>query len=206
MTNLAARATGFRTPELITAVYDAYSDWMSEFCKTNPDRLAGLTCLSPTDPNIAAAQLRRASELGLRGAEINVAAAVNPLYHKSWDVLWEAADETGLPISFHTVGLTPRGPKAEELEDYYWVVNGVMITLFQLAGGGVPYRNRLWRSSGPLSQPQIRAGRVWHSMDPLRAVSDGRRVQQAALSPGPEPATERILGSTGLFPLSRLST
>ena len=140
---------GLQDPELITAVYDAYSDWMSEFCKSYPDRLAGLTCLSPTDPNIAAAQLRRASELGLRGAEMNVAAAVNPLYHKSWDVLWEAADETGLPISFHTVGLTPRGPKAEEFNDYYWVVNGVMITLFQLAGAeyltGIVYGGALDR-------------------------------------------------------------
>ena len=94
----------------------------------------GLTCLSPNDPNIAAAQLRRASDLGLRGAEMNVASANDPLYHKNWDALWEAADETGLPISFHTVGIAPRSPKPEEVEDYHWVLNGLVITMFQLAG------------------------------------------------------------------------
>ena len=125
---------GIQDPEVITAVYDAYSEWMSGFCKSNPDRLVGLTCLSPNDPNIAAAQLRRAADLGLRGAEMNVASATDPLYHKNWDALWESADETGLPISFHTVGIAPRAPKPEEVEDYHWVLNGLVITMFQLAG------------------------------------------------------------------------
>ena len=125
---------GLHDQELVTAVYNAYSEWISEFCETSPDRFVGLTCLTPSDPQIAAGQMRRAAELGLGGAEINIGSAPNPLYHNSWDPLWEAASDTGLPISFHTVGLEPRMPKVEEFDDYKWVINGLFITMFQLAG------------------------------------------------------------------------
>ena len=126
---------GITDREVITEVYNIYNEWLADFCKTRPERLAGLACLNAHDPNLAAKQLRRASEIGLKGAEMNVAAAVDPIYHKNWDVLWAAADETGLPISFHTVGINTRKPKKSDFEDYNWMYLGVRLTNFQLSGG-----------------------------------------------------------------------
>lgn len=125
---------GISDPEVLTYVYDTYNEWAADFCRTNPNRFKGLACLNAHDPKVAARQMRRAAELGLKGAEMNVASAEEPIYQEEWDVLWDAASETGLPISFHTIGLAARYPKAENKEKYHWMVNALGITLFQLAG------------------------------------------------------------------------
>ena len=59
---------------------------------------------SPTDPQLAAAELRRAAKLGLRGGELAVSTAVVTALDRAWDDLWAASDECGMPISS-----TPRG-------------------------------------------------------------------------------------------------
>ena len=125
---------GITDSETITAVYDIYNEWVADFSKSSPNRLAALACLNARDPKIAAHQLRRAAELGLKGGEINVGSAAEPIYHEDWDVLWQASDETGLSIAFHTVGLNPRAPKVEDMEKYNWVYQTVHITQFQLSG------------------------------------------------------------------------
>ena len=125
---------GVTDPEAITAVYDIYNEWLAEFCKSSPDRFAGLACLNGNYPEKAANQLRHAARLGLKGAEMNVATALKPLYHSDWDSLWEAASEAGLPISFHTIGLSARLPEKSDFESYQWVYDGVDSALFQLAG------------------------------------------------------------------------
>ncbi len=125
---------GVTDPEAITAVYDIYNEWAADFSKAHPKRLVLLACLSAHDPEVAAGQLRRAAAMGLRGAEVSVAAARQPMYHRVWDVLWAAASETDLPVSFHTVGSTPKLPDESEMESYRTVYQGVYASLFQLAG------------------------------------------------------------------------
>jgi predicted TIM-barrel fold metal-dependent hydrolase len=125
---------GLTDPELIQTAYDIYNEWLADFCKSTPNRFKGLACLSGHDPKVAANQLRRAAEMGLSGAEMNVATAAAPIYQKEWDVLWDAASETGLPISFHTLGLVPRYPDAANRETYRWVSDGIGLGLFQLSG------------------------------------------------------------------------
>ena len=102
--------------EAMTEVYRIYNDWAADFCKSNPGRFRALACIPNHDPAEAAEELRRASGMGLRGADFAVASATKPMYHESWDVLWEAAEETRAPISFHTIGLNPRLPDPEEAE------------------------------------------------------------------------------------------
>jgi predicted TIM-barrel fold metal-dependent hydrolase len=94
-------------PELKLACVRAYNDWIAEFCSHSPDRLIGLAKVPTTSAEDAAAELRRcANELKLRGAVLDAwpsgsAVGGNP----ADDVFWEAANETGLPISMHfTVG------------------------------------------------------------------------------------------------------
>ena len=125
---------GIVDPELLATVYSTYNDWLADFCKGNPDRFVGLACITPHDPSLAAKQLRHAAEIGLRGVEMNVSAAVEPIYYRDWDVLWAASHETGLPISFHTVGLDTRRPKEADTETYKYESVGVVLCGFQLAG------------------------------------------------------------------------
>ncbi len=108
----------FDDPELTRYVYNVYYEWAAEFCNTNPGRWAALAPLCSHDPQAAAADLRTAAKLGLKGADFAVSIAVKPLYQQEWDVLWEAASECAMPVSFHfTVGMRPsiRQPDPEDL-------------------------------------------------------------------------------------------
>ena len=124
-------------PELTMVVFHIYNEWVADFRKSNPDRFAALACIPNHDPELAASELRRAAALGLRGADFAVATAVKPLYHPSWDVLWSAAAECNMPISFHTTGMRPREPDpadAAALDSFFRATN---LTMFQI--GGIEY-------------------------------------------------------------------
>ena len=125
---------GLADPDALAAVYDIYNEWASEFCQTNPSRLAALACITSHDPSVAARQLRRAADLGLKGAEMNVGSAGSPIYQDEWNELWQASGECNMPISFHTVGLNYRTPEGEENDRYESISLGLMYTLFQLSG------------------------------------------------------------------------
>ena len=134
-------ATGFSDdessisdPEIVTAVYDIYNAWTADFCKSNPERFAGLACISCHDPQVAARQLRQAAKLGLRGGELSVSNLARPIYQKDWDVLWATAAECRMPISFHAVGLPFRQPEESSKEEYQTITLGLTYTLFQLSG------------------------------------------------------------------------
>ena len=131
---LSASAFGITDPEVASLVFEIYNEWVAEFCKDMTSRFAGLACLSGNDPKVACKQLRRAAEIGLRGAELNVSTTIEPIYHRDWDILWATAAECRLPISFHTLGLPPRLPKEPDKDEYRWVSDGLSYTLFQLSG------------------------------------------------------------------------
>ena len=121
--------------ELKTEIFKIYNEWIADFCKTNPQRFAGLACIPNHDPKIAASELRRAAKLGLRGGEISVASMVKAVYQKDWDVLWAASHETGLPISFHTLEWWPRKiDDPTEAAAYDATYSSITVTMFQLSG------------------------------------------------------------------------
>ena len=119
--------------ELAGVVHQIYNDWISDFCKGNESRFAGLACLPNHDSVAAAKELRRASKLGLRGAEISVSTAAKPIYHRDWDVLWETAAELGMPISFHCRGLPARPPAPVDAERYGLEFKAVSSAVFELS-------------------------------------------------------------------------
>jgi predicted TIM-barrel fold metal-dependent hydrolase len=90
-------------PEIVPEVYRIYNTWLADFCKTHPDRYAGLACLPNTDAELAADEVRRAAKLGLKGGELAVSADITPLWDPHWEPLWEAAAACNMPISFHTL-------------------------------------------------------------------------------------------------------
>ena len=133
-TTSSSLSSGITGTEAVTALYDIYNEWAAEFCKSRPERLVALACLSPHDPEVAARQLYRAAETGLGGGEINVKSAHQPIYHRDWDVLWAAAAETGLPVSFHVLGASSRAPRESDRLEYRAVYHSVTRNLFQLSG------------------------------------------------------------------------
>ena len=128
---------GLSSPEALTCVYDIYNEWAADFCKADPDRLAALACISSHSPSAAAAQLRRAADLGLRGAEMNVSSASSPIYQDEWNELWETAGECNMPISFHTVGLNYRQPESGASERYETILAGPDVHAVPAIGAGV---------------------------------------------------------------------
>jgi len=121
-------------PEVVTEVYRIYNDWLVDFCMSYPGRFAGLACIPNHDPKEAATELRRAAKAGLQGADFGVTGTPKPIYHKDWDVLWQAADETGLSISFHTTGLLPSQVDPSEADVYARSYHNIRTVLFQLSG------------------------------------------------------------------------
>ena len=120
--------------QVLATIYDIYNEFVADLVEGYPQRMAALACITCHDPQVSADQLRRAAELGLRGAEINVSQMVKPIYHEDWEVLWAAAAESAMPISFHTLGLQYRKPDSSEYQRYQWMDVGLLFTLFQLSG------------------------------------------------------------------------
>jgi predicted TIM-barrel fold metal-dependent hydrolase len=90
-------------PALQSACYAAWNDWaIEEFNAVAPERLCILAFLPDHSPEAAAIELERCAALGHRGAVIDVFEV--DLGDRGWDRLWAAAQETGLPISFHLKG------------------------------------------------------------------------------------------------------
>jgi len=86
-------------PALKAAVLAAYGDWALEFNRHAPERLCVLPVLPTHAPDAAVAELERAARLGHRGA------IISPFEFRCtdppWERFWDAAETTGLPISFH---------------------------------------------------------------------------------------------------------
>jgi predicted TIM-barrel fold metal-dependent hydrolase len=90
-------------PEHQKAVLAAWNDWAAEvFNREAPDRLFALPFLPATSPEDAVSELARCAALGHRGAILSPFEA--DVADRKWDLLWAAAAEAGLPISFHIGG------------------------------------------------------------------------------------------------------
>jgi predicted TIM-barrel fold metal-dependent hydrolase len=122
--------------ELLRVIYQCYNDYVAELCKANPDRLLALACIPNDDPHAAAAEVRRAASMGLKGVDFGVSTAVKPIWHRDWDPLWEAVQDCDIPVSFHTAGVPVRQPgDATMAEDYSDQYRATLLTMFQIAGG-----------------------------------------------------------------------
>jgi predicted TIM-barrel fold metal-dependent hydrolase len=114
-----------------------YNDWAADFAKrSDPSRVFPLAIIPNTDPQVAAAEVRRCAKLGLKGGDLAFKRMTVPLWHHDWFALWEAAADCRFPISFHSTGFQGlRGPDNPQMEKEYtteWRL--VRSALFQLDG------------------------------------------------------------------------
>jgi len=101
-------------PELRRCCYEAYNDWLIEFCAAEPRRLIGVAQLSMEDPTAARNELERlAKRAGLRHVNILASRATPPVYDNAWEPFWMLAEEVGVPVGFHLAVLVKRTPVDE---------------------------------------------------------------------------------------------
>jgi predicted TIM-barrel fold metal-dependent hydrolase len=86
-------------PELRAAALAAYNDWASAFNRHDPKRLCVLPVLPAHTVDAAVAELERVARAGHRGV------IISPFEFRcadpEWERFWDAAEATGLPVSFH---------------------------------------------------------------------------------------------------------
>ncbi|MEV8456374.1 amidohydrolase family protein [Streptomyces sp. NPDC052095] len=88
--------------EFQRACFRAYNDWLADYVRHAPERLAGLGLISLWDTGEAVRELRRCRELGLRGAAIWASAPVERDFGgRTNDPFWREAQELGMPVSMH---------------------------------------------------------------------------------------------------------
>jgi predicted TIM-barrel fold metal-dependent hydrolase len=95
-------------PQFEAALMASWNSYMHNRAALASGRL-GFGALIPTrDPLLGAKEIRRAKELGAASAMLLPAAGYRMLHEPDFYPLWEAAVETGLPVSLH-VGYSHKG-------------------------------------------------------------------------------------------------
>lgn len=94
----------FRVPEnnLLNEVFRTYNDWVANFCKASPKRLAGIAMINVDVMDEAVRELERCKNIGMIGAMIPVYPLQGHRYNSpEYEPLWEAANRLEMPISLH---------------------------------------------------------------------------------------------------------
>lgn len=92
-------------PDAVTEVMRIYNEWLDGFCKTHPERFAGIASIPNHDIGAAVREIGRVAKRGgVRGVEVSKTHDMKPLNDPYWNPLWAAAAEAGLPVHFHTIG------------------------------------------------------------------------------------------------------
>src|SRR5690348_3540099 len=129
------------------ACFNAYNEWIAEFCAFAPDRLIGLGQTAMRTPEEGIRDLEAIKALGLRGVMLpglppSATASHQDYDDPIYDEFWDAVTEIGLPPSFHilTSGSdTPfsphvRGPK---MNNFMAIIRGNQDIIGTLVFGAV---------------------------------------------------------------------
>lgn len=122
------------------ACFDAYNQWIANYCSAHPDRLIGVgqTAMRSVEEGIQ--DLSRIKDLGLKGVMMSGNPQLEDYDSPIYDPFWEAAIDLGLPLSFHiltsrddAIGRT-RGPK---LNSFLSIIRGNQDIIGMLILSGV---------------------------------------------------------------------
>ena len=121
------------------ACFDAYNRWIAEYCDAAPRRLLGCGQTALRTPEEGIEDLKQIRALGLRGVMLPGNPAVEDYHSPVYDRFWEAAIETGLPLSFHiltsrTDSAWARGPA---MNGFLAIIRGCQDIMGTLILGGV---------------------------------------------------------------------
>ena len=91
-------------PRFVLACEQAYNDWVADYCRTAPSRLAAMAVVPIQDVDLAVAETRRAVEdLGLCGIMVRSASPVPgyPFNHPVFDPLWALCQDLDIAVALH---------------------------------------------------------------------------------------------------------
>ena len=137
-------------PEIAAETCRAYNNWMSDFCKTSPDRLFGMGIIPLQDVDLAIAEAKRLASIGLRGILVRPERFNGlPLYDASLDPLWEVAVSDNLAVGVHgSFGSKMKGFHTGRYEGNTFLNHmiahpfGQMASMMDFICGGVLERHR----------------------------------------------------------------
>jgi len=88
--------------EIASAGVRAYNDWLHrEFCAVDPKRLVGLALIPNVGIDGSISELRRTSEMGMRGCTIMAWPSGGVNLSRAEDPFWAEAERLGMPVSIH---------------------------------------------------------------------------------------------------------
>jgi predicted TIM-barrel fold metal-dependent hydrolase len=135
-------------PQYACAIARSYNRWLiAEWLEGQPG-LFGAIVAPPHDPSEAAHEIRTHADHPAVVAIFLPTAAVNPLWgHRSYDPIFEAAQEVGLPVVLHTVGMIhpnfPHQTQGIETTGARHALQhslGMICNMLSMIGTGVPAR------------------------------------------------------------------
>jgi len=126
------------------ACFDAYNEWIAEYCSAYPHRLIGQgqTAMRSVDEGIA--DLRKMKALGLKGVMMPGNPAVADYDDPLYDAFYQAAIDLQMPLSFHILtsksdtGAGRRGPK---MNAFLSIIRGCQDIMGTFILGGAFERN-----------------------------------------------------------------
>ena len=90
-------------PQLMSAIFRAYNDWLAEFCRTAPERLKGIAMINLDDVQAGIKELERTAKMGFAGAMITEYPLEDRRYDQAeYEPFWAAAQALDMPLSLHT--------------------------------------------------------------------------------------------------------
>ena len=120
------------------ACFEAYNRWIAEYCSAHPERLLGCGQTAMRTPEEGIADLRSIKALGLRGVMMPGHPGVADYDAPAYDDFWEAAVESGLPLSFHILTTRDSAPlRGPRLNAFLAVIRGCQDIMGTMVFGGV---------------------------------------------------------------------
>jgi predicted TIM-barrel fold metal-dependent hydrolase len=133
-----------RDPEYRHACFQAYNDWLADYCAASPKRLFGVAMIPTDDLDRDVAELERSARLGLRGAMLSISQKSGEDYSNArFDRLWAAAADLGMPVSLHVAASeTDFHATGNMWADFSCVFTPTMYTIVSMIFAGVFDRHR----------------------------------------------------------------
>jgi len=91
------------SPEYNLEGCKAYNRWLADFCKSNPERMAGVALINVDDIDATVGMIREAREMGLWGGVLLPSStAGHPFYHHPrYEPIWAVCAELDMPLQSH---------------------------------------------------------------------------------------------------------
>jgi len=165
--------------DLQAECFRVYNDWLAEFCRSAPERFAGVALISLFDVASGVRELERTRKLGLKGAMVWCAPPQGESYAgDKYDPFWAAAAASGTPVSLHLGTNRELAAPGESLAvAYMMTILPVQRAFAQLILGGVLERYpalRLVSVENEIGWLPHFLARLDHGFERYRAVSDLR--------------------------------